>query len=344
MATTVTKIIDPDNGSGTDYTSLSAWEAGEQGDLTGVRDEIAVAKCRCTNGTADTTAVVIDGWTTSATQYIKIWTDPAEEYRHSGKWVAGNKYRIENIGGGGSGTGVINISDNYVTVEGLQVYLTSGSAPDRAGISLNGSATNSIISACIIKANTADESTIQGIRYHNAGSTHLAKNCLIYDFEGTSESGWVYGISEANANLITLLNITIVNCRGGIYAGSSMQATNCLCEVLDTSNERAFRNFNAGSVDYCACNHGDTYFSGTGNRTSQTFSFVDAANDDYHLASTDAGAKGYGTNLYNHATYAFQDDIVGTDRGGSGASWDIGAFEYVAAAAAGKPYYYHANQ
>jgi len=43
MATTVTKIIDPDNGSGTDYTSLSAWEAGQQGDLTGVRDEIAVA-------------------------------------------------------------------------------------------------------------------------------------------------------------------------------------------------------------------------------------------------------------------------------------------------------------
>ena len=74
MATEVVKIVDPDNGAGADYTSLSAWEAGEEKDLQQA-DEIAVAKCRCTSGSADTDYVVIDGsWNTDADHYIKIWT------------------------------------------------------------------------------------------------------------------------------------------------------------------------------------------------------------------------------------------------------------------------------
>ena len=94
MATEVVSVVDKDNGSGTDYLSLSLWESNEQGDLTGVRDEIAIAKCRCTGGTADT-SVSIDGWTTSSTQYIKIWTDPAESYRHAGVYPSsGNIYRM----------------------------------------------------------------------------------------------------------------------------------------------------------------------------------------------------------------------------------------------------------
>jgi len=64
---------------------------------------------------------------------------------------------------------------------------------------------------------------------------------------------------------------------------------------------------------------------------SQTFSFVGAA--DFHLQANDTGALGYGLNLYNDATYPFQDDIDGQDRGGAAAAWDIGADEYVSAAA-----------
>ena len=115
MATEVIKIVDPDNGSGTNYTSLSAWEAGEQGDLTGARDEIAVAKCRCTGGTADS-AVTIDGFTTSTTQYIQIWTDPSESYRHDGKWKA-DAYRLQATGD----DSVIVIGDNNVRLIGLQL-------------------------------------------------------------------------------------------------------------------------------------------------------------------------------------------------------------------------------
>jgi len=69
--------------------------------------------------------------------------------------------------------------------------------------------------------------------------------------------------------------------------------------------------------------------SGTGDRNSQTFSFTDASNGDFHLTASDTGARGYGTNLYNDSVYAFQTDIDGDDRGGSGAQWDIGADECV---------------
>jgi len=120
MATEVIKIVDPDNGSGTNYTSLSAWEAGEQGDLTGARDEIAVAKCRCTGGTADTTGLIIEGWTTDSTRYIKIWTDPAESYRHNGKWTTGNKYRLYTSDYWGCI--FLNQSPIHIKIIGLQLY------------------------------------------------------------------------------------------------------------------------------------------------------------------------------------------------------------------------------
>ena len=73
------------------YTSLSAWEAAENRDLTAT-DEIAVARIEGVWTTPDTTAVTIDGWTTDATRYVKIYTTP--EARHSGVWSTG-KYRLE---------------------------------------------------------------------------------------------------------------------------------------------------------------------------------------------------------------------------------------------------------
>ena len=93
MATEIINIIDPDDGAGTDYLSLNLWQLNEQANIsvsTG-SDEQHTAKCRCTGGTADTTNTLIDGWTVEAPDnYIKIWTDPAESYRHNGTYQTGN--------------------------------------------------------------------------------------------------------------------------------------------------------------------------------------------------------------------------------------------------------------
>ncbi len=87
-ATEVISTIKED-GTG-DYTSLSAWEAGENRDLVAL-DEIAVAQIDGTWTNPDTTAVTIDGWVTDATRYIKIYTTATA--RHDGKWNTG-KYRL----------------------------------------------------------------------------------------------------------------------------------------------------------------------------------------------------------------------------------------------------------
>jgi hypothetical protein len=85
---------------------------------------------------------------------------------------------------------------------------------------------------------------------------------------------------------------------------------------------------------YCATTNDNTKglsAAGTGNRFSQTFTFAGAS--DYHLASTDAGARDYGVS--DPGSGLFADDIDGETRSGS---WDIGSDEYVAAGGAFVPY------
>ncbi|MCK5178485.1 MAG: DUF2341 domain-containing protein, partial [Candidatus Omnitrophica bacterium] len=55
--------------------------------------------------------------------------------------------------------------------------------------------------------------------------------------------------------------------------------------------------------------------------------FVDEANDDFHLASNDTGAKDLGTDLTSDANLAFSDDIDGDTRPVTPGTWDIGADE-----------------
>jgi hypothetical protein len=311
MATTVTHIVDPDGGAGHDYDSLSLWEAGEQGDLTGVRDEIAVAKCRCTGGTSDVTLVVIDGWTTSATQYIKIWTDPAESYRHNGTYQTGNKYRLE--------CGVYVVVDNYESntiFDGLQLkQIVSGYAGwtlrvffNRSGSS-NVKLSNSILAG--VYSGGADQSSIL-----ETWGGLTAWNCIV-------TGGIWWGIrSEDNSSIY---NLTILNCGLGMSSyGSTLLAKNCLVSSCTTPAGGTFR----AGTDYNATNQAVMGYTVTGegninDHVSHTFTFLGA--DDFHLASTDVGAINLGVS--DPGSGLFSDDIDGQTRG---ATWDIGADEYVA--------------
>jgi len=75
---TYTKVVDPNNGAGTDYTSLAAWEAGEQGLYSS--GDIAIADCKRTGATKDTNSVTISGWTAGVIP--KVIVNAA--YRHEG--------------------------------------------------------------------------------------------------------------------------------------------------------------------------------------------------------------------------------------------------------------------
>ncbi len=325
MATEVIKIVDPGEGAGHDYHSLALWEAGEQGDLTGVRNEIAVAKCRSTGGTADTTSVVIDGWTTDATRYIKIWTDPSESYRHAGVWDA-TKYRIECSVGNWDGN--IRIIEDFVRIDGLQIYHKYAFTGNKGGIMTEWNSDSSVvyISNCIIKREGGWADKNYGIVQYR-GTAHIWNN-IIYDFNSDTNVG-IYVTSQATSTG-NVYNNTIYGCTTGIKSTytTAIAKNNLIanCTVAASGTWGAGTDYNAtnnAAMGYTVTGSGNTH-----DRLSQTFTFVGAA--DFHLAANDAGALGHGINLYNDANLPFQTDIDGQDRGGSGATWDIGADEYVA--------------
>ena len=318
MATEVIKIVDPDNGSGTNYTSLSAWEAGEQGDLTGARDEIAVAKCRCTGGTADTSAQII-GWTTDATRYIKIWTDPSENYRHSGKWDA-SKYRIEV-----ASYSSIDIGAENVWVDGIQIKGTNSSSQLRffATYSLTTSAVLRVSNCILVGQGGSTYRTLLFPTVTGNRPITYMWNCITYNWSEywnsycrlTSDqyayfynctfifNGSDRGLRRENGTL-TVKNCYVAGTLYGDYYGTMTKET---CASEDST--------------------GSTGLTGIAHSTSN-FVNVTSGSEDYHLVNGSA-LIGVGTNLYNDTYLPFQTDIDGQDRGGSGATWDIGADEYL---------------
>jgi len=326
MATEVVKVIDPDMGSGYDYDSLFDWEAAQQGDLTGARDEIAVAKCRCTAGTADTTTVSIVGWTTSATQYIKVWTDTAESYRHNGTYQTGNKYRIVL-----ANTYVVYMYlTNYIRFDGIQIYVSAGNGSYQTPVYIEGvAATNNRVefTNCIFRghggAYFSSTMMLSGTGRENLNII----NCVIYGFDPTESNSRGLVLSGATQNVY---NTTVIGGYIGIQqTAGTVTAKNCY------AGGQGLGGSYSGTITMTTCASGDT--TGTAGLQSialntTNFTNVTAGSEDFHLPSGSA-LIGAATNLYNDAAYPFQTDIDGQDRGGAAASWDIGADEYVSAAA-----------
>jgi hypothetical protein len=120
----VVKIIDPDNGPGTDYTSLEEFTRREKRDLVSA-GEIAVAVCRSTQGSPDGPAQ-FDGWVTDREHYVKVVAD--EDHRAGAKWDDA-KYRI--IESSTLNSECIDVEIDNIVIDGIQMMLTgSGRSHD----------------------------------------------------------------------------------------------------------------------------------------------------------------------------------------------------------------------
>lgn len=370
-------VIDPGNGSGTDYTSLSVWESTTQADITSnsvvffpgtktgtiangasvtgatsgatgtvihanaagtqimltvtsgffqsgeqirvdasnyfttsgiLNSVIAIAKCRTTTAAADTTAVTLDGWTTRSANYIKIWTDTSENYRHPGNWDT-SKYRLEV-----SGNNAIRIYEEYTRIEGLQIQV-SDSSLSYSGIVLSPSTstTNLRVAGNIIKGD------VSGTPQNNAGiiqssnGTSYVWNNVVYGFQ--------YGIeTTTSGSVMYAYNNTVYENHTGIYNSTASAITlknsisykNIGTDYSGTFNSASTNNL---SEDATVPNIG-TYYSNT------TVIFADPENGDFHLYSSDTGAKNKGTSSISEI--GFTVDIDNVTRNGT---WDIGADE-----------------
>lgn len=316
MATTVTKTI---KSSGGDYTSLSAWEAGQQGDLVAA-DEIRQAECY---SLSDTTQVDIDGWTTDATRYIRIFTHATG--RHAGVFDTG-KYNLSV-----TDANTILLREDFVRFDGLQFHI-SGATSGRAFFQLisRGASSTLHISNCIFKGSANTVSIRPYTLTTGSEGTWYIWNSIFYDFGSNGSSYFVcgggtwylynclgawhssadFGFRNDGATAVTMKNCYSAGSAGGAYFGTITQTT---------------------------CASSDTTATGTGldsiALSAVNFTNVTAGSQDFHLTSGSA-LKDVGTDLSGDATLPFSDDIDGQTRTGT---WDVGPDEFVAATGGSKP-------
>ena len=307
MPTTVTKTV---KSSGGDYTSLSAWEAGQQADIV-TADQIQQAECYTMT---DTAQCVINGWTTDATRYIRIYT-PASE-RHAGVWTTG-KYNLDDAG---DWEGQLGIYEDYARLEGLQIRNTGANNP--YVVAILASAGEVRISTCILRGGS------DGINADGVGAGTLkAWDNLIYDGSGTG----VRRFRAAADGTVILYNNTICD-----TSGNQIYIQNCTTLKIKNNATQGVISANYSllgvTTQTSATNLSEDATSPETGLRNKVISFVDETGDNFHLASGDTVAKDAGTDLSADADLAFSDDIDGETRSGS---WDIGADEVIAAAAAG---------
>ena len=316
MATEVTKIIDPDMGASYDYDSLFDWEAAQQGDLTGARNEQATAQLRPTSGGDDSTLFTVAGWTVSATQFVKITSHP--DYRHAGVWddaKATHKNSVEGSDG-------IRLEVDYCVVEYLQTYVGSTDSNLWAA-TIAVSASYCTVRGNIISGTSGNVNRKTGIYIGDVANVGvLVYRNIVYNFNRYDASSRAicifYNPNSGSATNVICQN-TMFNADYGFYGvdlaftlTQNYSGFNTIC-FYGTTGVTSSKNISSDATSP----DGASYQS----KTAYSDYFVDYANNDFHLKSTDTVLKDAGDSL----AASFSVDIDGQTVTGT---WDIGADEY----------------
>lgn len=335
MPTTVTKTV---KSSGGDYTSLSAWEAAQQGNLVSL-DEIHRAQCY---GFQDTTQCMIAGSTTDATRYMEVV--PAAGAEAQMPYDTTVAYRLSCAVSGDSQS--LALDDAYTRVDRIQIKATSSDQYDGSwyrALRLNNGG-NIRVTRCAIVGDysswsgSTTTSRCMGIDCFGSTGGHIIANNFIVGFSFANDGAQNGLRATYNTPNSLVYNNTFINCGSAAGAGSSGAVQDDYGVTIYKNNityGNAASQWTTGgsfhsSSDYNASN--DATAPGTHSRQSQTFTFAGAGN--YHLASGDAGAKGYGTDLSADSAYPFSVDFDNDTRA---APWDIGADQYVSAGGGANP-------
>lgn len=291
-------------------------------DISDAGDSVKVrAKCQCTDGNADTTPTTITGITNAPANPVKVWTDPAESYRHDGKWSTGNKYRV--VASASSG-GMIRFSCRAGISEGLQVHNTH---PTGSGSGLYHSTSELCeISECITRLDSTGSGS-KGIYLIVAKPNANLRiwNNVVYNGGGKGiqlitppDSGWTMAIYNNTVVDVGSKGIIVTDAVGD---GSLYLKNNVVFNTGDDYDITVFtvRNYtnNMGEdADFGSTNYKQTSQAGTD-------IFEDYDNDDFHLkAGSDALLNGTDLSTDPDGVLSFDDDIDGDTRTGT---WDIGA-------------------
>jgi hypothetical protein len=284
--------------SGGDYSSLNAALVGESGDLVSLDRQLRI-DCY---SFADTTAADSGfGWTTDATRFVTV----AAVNNHFGLYggpAGTTSYRMEPA----SGAALISRFHNAV-LRGLSAnnaaldycYRSRGDAItiDRCiGTCPGATAFFLEIGASGILTNCLGYLSENGFQWNGTTGTFYCYNCTSYGNNDDGFSTFVTGVVLKNC----LSASNVVNGfeeLGNPFDASS--ATNASSDSVATAPSLA-----------------------SSTRINQVFTFVDATAHNYHLAATDAGAKGFGTDLSGDTHAPLTVDI---DNATVSGTWNIGA-------------------
>ena len=293
MPTTVVKTI---RASGGDYTTLTAWEAANQGNLV-TSDEIRVAECYDDWATGLDDKLVIDGSTTDDARYLMITV--AAGHRHTGVPQSGF-YIKKNVGF----DTVVRDSDPYTRLAWLDIENTNSN-----GQALYANAGSGVYGNLIAKTAGTSQYVVglygQNITIHGA---------LVY--------GGGSGVQINSTIAANIYNSVAAGCNNGFNTGSALAVLKNCTAYNNTTNYSG--TFSASSTNNATSSASDDA-PGAGSVVGITSAdFVNAASNDFHLAAGSA-LIGAGVNLYAD----LQADVDGDAWPSSGA-WDIGFDSYVA--------------
>jgi hypothetical protein len=313
------------------YTSLATWEADTDNDLvTLAKSEVL----ECYDDAASfNDCVTLDGTITNAS-YFRI-IRPASGQGHDGTPNNGVWFNST------TNADLFTISESFTSIQDIIGTLTINGTTDR-NVFVSTVDNGHFAGDIAWNGNNAGTGGIYGFNAKTAVNGTIFINCLA---KGNETRGF-------NAIAITGATSYFYNCtaygnNNGFVIGSAAGTgttvwTNCL-STANTSHDFIDTNTGANVITATYNASGDATaddWGGAGNRINQTFTFANTAIDDYHLASNDAGARNYGTDLSSNPGYPFNDDIDKQTRPGETA-WDIGADEYVPAVGGFKPYWFH---
>ena len=273
--------------------------------------------------------VVIDGWTTSASYYLKLFTpllssEVGASQRHNG--TVGTGVVIQPTGT------AITINDNYIVIDGFEI--TGGGNITIA----NTGASYAKIRNCIIHDNTdgfgiysgtsAVGTLIENTIFYNLTSIGIncRESCFVYNctinrvmlIEPLAYAGI---LSFEAATVITVKNTIVMNSGDGLRADFKGYGTGYFS--AESSNNISSDNTAPGNNSFLsrvATNNGNPE---VGNWV--IFEDIASGSEDFHLQNvSENDAMDTGTNL----SLSFTTDIDGNTRPDS-ILWDIGADEWL---------------
>jgi hypothetical protein len=307
------------------YQTLAQWEAATQKDLTEATgsNEFATVHCNRTNGGGvDQTICALNGWTTSATDYIKIIADdfPADGIYDNTKYVLENN---------NDQSYALQVVEEYVYVENLQVLVTTTSG-DRYGIGSTASGLTQYLSinSCIIKGVCSESGSAIGFCTWDASNVADIYNTIIYGFRSTGADINDTGFRGASVkgSAINFYNCTIFNNYDGLneQGAGTYKAINCA--VFNNADDFV----NTWTIDCCAT---DQHAGGGTNGVdisatwdSTCFTAPEADPPDVSVQDVDSPLYNTGDGTVPDAIFTV--DIIDATRGPAVGDWDIGAFEY----------------